>query len=116
MAKRRALLGLLLVASAHSVAADGAGFVSGLQPDRRPAGFAAVRAESIVPAQQLARGIEGFSAAQFAWFAHQGPWYTPFGSPGGTGPYDFRRLHATDKVAADKAATPPGAAGKAEAR
>ncbi len=109
MAMKRDLLFGLLLLPACVLAADGPGFVAGLQPDRRPAGFATIRAEPPAPVQALARGIEGYSAGQFAWFAQQGRWYTPFGSPGSTGPYDIRRLHATEPAARPPKAAHPAA-------
>ena len=50
MAMKRDLLFGLLLLPACVLAADGPGFVAGLQPDRRPAGFATIRAEPPAPA------------------------------------------------------------------
>ena len=94
----RKTLSILVIGSLAMPAMADGGFVAGLRPFERPQPHPTVRSQPTVPIESLSRGIEGFAPAQFPWFSHQGPWFTPFGSPGATGPYDFRQLHVPGKT------------------
>ena len=92
--------GLFLLIVAMGAAAQGGGFVAGIQPDRRPDSFPRV---AQVPQRDLAvalRGIDGGTSDAFGWLASQGAWFTPFTRPGMTGPYDLRGWHAERKSGA----------------
>jgi len=92
------VLGLLVPGSgarAEPVAADGAGFIAGLQPDRRPAGAPAIEKRQPM-ANGGSRALTGLvePRGNLSFLADQGAWYTPFTRPNLKGRYDLRGFHA----------------------
>ena len=91
-------LGLLVPGSgarAEPMAAGGAGFIAGLQPDRRPAGAPVIK--QVRPlATGDARALTGLvePRGNLSFLADQGVWYTPFTRPNLKGRYDLRGFHA----------------------
>ena len=91
-------LGLTLTGApvcAEPPAAQGAVFIAGLQPDRRPVG-APVIENSQPMANGDSRALTGLvePRGNLAFLADQGHWYTPFTRPNLKGRYDLRGLHA----------------------
>lgn len=70
--------------------------VAGTQPDQRPLGAPTIEEVSEDPARRAEQlqGIEDpVPDAILQFVDDQGHWYTPFGKPGMTGPYDIRGHH-----------------------
>ena len=90
-------LGLLVSGSsvrAEPVAAGGAVFIAGLQPDRRPPGAPVIK--QVLPvATGDSRAMTGLlePRGHLAFLADQGAWYTPVTRPNLKGRYDLRGLH-----------------------
>jgi len=93
---------LTLLVSAGTVSAQTtsegakAGFIAGLEPDRRPAGQPTI-GEVVRPEgwrKQALRGVSEPIPESLNFLDNQGAWYTPFRKPGMDGRYDIRGLHA----------------------
>lgn len=70
--------------------------VAGTQPDQRPLGAPTIDEvlEDPARAAEQLRGIDDpVPDAILQFVDDQGHWYTPFGNPGMTGPYDIRGHH-----------------------
>jgi hypothetical protein len=89
----RVVFGIALATACVGLSAQSSAFVAGLQPDRRPPHPRITEAPPVDFAR-MTRGIDGARPEQFAWLSDQGAWFTPFGHPGATDPYDLRGLHA----------------------
>ena len=73
-------------------------FVSGVQPDRRPATAPRLMV-AMHPQAWYVRAVRGVVAPypQSLFFLdNQGDWYTPFNRPGMPGPYDIRGWHKSN--------------------
>ena len=70
-------------------------FISGLTPDRRPAGAPTITKFQKTDGwyQQALKGIEKPYPASLRFLEDQGAWSVPFNQPGMPGRYDIRRLH-----------------------
>lgn len=95
---RPRLVALVLVLScAIAAPVTGEVFISGLEPDRRPAGAPSLN-EYVKDAAWYCQALTGVSSpypASLRFLEDQGAWHTPFVRPGMTGPYDLRHWHAT---------------------
>jgi hypothetical protein len=103
----RWFLSFCLVASAGSAAAQTAGYVAGLHPDRRPDGAPRLEQVTLTP-EQLQRalhGIEGPAPGNVESIAATGKWWVPLRGPGMNPPYDLRGWHG-DSASASVAASP----------
>lgn len=97
------LLALLLVAlSANALSAraeqgadGGAVFISGVQPDRRPADAPVITEFNRDPGwyRQALKGITPPYSNSLRFLDDQGAWYTPFNRPNASGRYDIRGLY-----------------------
>jgi len=95
----------LLLCAAGSAGA--AGFVAGLQPDRRPQGAPVIVEASFSPEQlaQFLRGIEPPPPGNVATIVATGQWFVPMRHPGATSPYDIRGWHAASRPAGNAASS-----------
>jgi len=96
-----------LMVCAAGAAAQAAGYVAGLHPDRRPDGAPPQPAQAERTPQQMERalhGIEQPAPANVAAVAATGNWWVPLRYPGMNGPYDLRGWHDGDAPAAGAAA------------
>ncbi len=94
--KQRFLLIALLLFSACAWAQTPSEplYISGLNPDKRPAQAPATTGFTPVGMSNTAlKGVEGEPAASLQFLNNQGAWFTPFTRPGMTGPYDIRGWH-----------------------
>lgn len=85
----------MMIATGAAIASDYP--VAGTAPDRRPENAPVVQKDVRAPTweDRFFRGVAKPRPASLSWFADQGSWYTPFDSPGMTGPYDIRNWHVT---------------------
>ncbi len=78
--------------------------IAGLQPDRRPDGAPGIgersppslhsgKASNDAQSSQRLRGISEPLPPGLDFLKDQGAWYTPFGEPGMSAPYDLRGWH-----------------------
>lgn len=82
-------------AASAPAAATGAGFVSGLQPDRRPQGFP-VKGETAMEDKKAEAYLSGVSRpwpGNIEQIVRTGEWFVPLRHRGMTGPYDIRQWH-----------------------
>lgn len=95
--KTKALITGMAVLACFAVAAQAAEYpIAGTQPDQRPLGAPTIDevvAESARTAEQLQGIDDPVPDAIMQFVDDQGHWYTPFGKPGMTGPYDIRGHH-----------------------
>lgn len=86
--------------SAQLPASASAGFIAGLQPDRRPEQAPRKQART-VDDKLIARWMSGVSQpwpGNVEQIARNGDWWVPLRHPGMTGPYDIRGWHARPSV------------------
>ncbi len=69
--------------------------IAGMKPDERPADAPSITsvAKDAAWYQKALTGVEPPYPSSFRFLEDQGNWYTPFNSPGMTGPYDIRDWH-----------------------
>lgn len=91
-------LSTAMVSSAHAAPAaeEATAEVAGRMPDRRPAGAPVIKVIVRTPEwhAKALHGVEAPYPERLKFLNDQGNWYTPFISPGMTGPYDLRGWHA----------------------
>ena len=95
MMDRQVFVFCLLLAAAGGVAAQDAGFVAGLHPDRRPDGAPQATQTALTPEQlaQALHGIDRPAPGNVESIAATGRWWVPLRGPGMNPPYDLRGWH-----------------------
>ncbi|MDR0274866.1 MAG: hypothetical protein LBI48_05935 [Burkholderiaceae bacterium] len=103
------LFALGLTVCATGAAAQTAGYVAGLHPDRRPDAVPQLEEAARTPDQleRALRGIEKPVPGNVASIAATGNWWVPLRRPGMTGPYDLRGWHEGPASAPPPATRPP---------
>jgi len=99
-------LGLMLCAA--GAAAQTAGYVAGLHPDRRPDAAPQLEETARTP-DQLERALHGIEKpvpGNVTSIAATGNWWVPLRQPGMAGPYDLRGWHVAPPVSTPPAAKP----------
>lgn len=85
---------LAALLSAAAAQAQEIQFISGLEPDKRPASAPSVDSKlSSAPRTGTLHGISAPHPKSLRFVRDQGTWYTPFTIPGMTGRYDLRDYH-----------------------
>ena len=108
MMDRSFFVSCLLLAAASGAAAQDAGFVAGLHPDRRPDGAPQATQAAQTPEQlaQALHGIDRPAPGNVESIAATGKWWVPLRGPGMNPPYDLRGWHDSEVSAAGATSSP----------